>query len=600
MQKVLSSTESLANNLAAVTLRLALYDQESFDVDIVSCRYTARASSGDDFSFGNACSSSISITIDSEQRLGIRGKLIQVLWSVDSTQHPLFTGYVTKERMDGEELVIEASDAIYTLGGTTAIPTGEEATAADCLATIAEQMSLVVESTTQTFAAALPLTMDNLPEKTTCAQALSMISGCLGGNAVITRDGLLAVRAFQTVAFSAETYSGGNTTESDGFELTGITFFRTAENEDGTTSELRFEAGDGALELENDLADQTSVDFAWASLSGITFVPGSFSIPGGIQLECGDIISVNGLPVACMDITMDIDGGVKTTVTAYGDEDTGGVTGSLNQRLDAALSGVASVQQQVAQEKKDRESAVAGLTAALASATGLYETVKTETDGSKIQYLHDKPTLAESTLVLLVNSGGIGISNDGGVTYQYGFSFTGDAILNELHAEGIYGVKIFGEEGSIGGFNMSANTLSAEFEREWPDFTQDDLDKIIAYRQGTVELTAEEIEKYDVNMNGSVDVGDSYVINQMILGGLPTYSKGRIVIDATDPKNTIRIEVTEGYRAGQSTSIGMGVLFSSFINADSFACGGVTGYTGSVSVGDVTLTITGGIITGVT
>lgn len=600
MQQVTTKTAARVNDLHAVKLCLALYGTSPFGVDVVRCRYSARASGGDEFSIGNACASGVTVTVDSSARLGIRGLLIQLLWSVGGgDMYPLFTGYATRERMEGGALVIEASDAIYVLGGTKAIPTGEEATAADCLSTIAGQMSLVVDSDTAELAAALPLTLDRLPEKATCAQALALISGCLGGNAVIDRDGLLTVRQFKAVDFSAETYDGGDATEADSFAPTGLTFLRTEENEDGTSTQLRCEAGDGALKLENELADQTCADFAWGALSGLCFVPGTFSIPGGLLLECGDVITVNGGAVACMDLSMDFDGGIKTTVTARGVNEPGGATGSLNQRVNSALDGVSKVQQQVAQERKDREDAVYALNQALAGASGLYETTVEQEDGTSVQYLHDKPTLAASTLVIVVNSGGIGISNDGGATYQYGFTFDGNAILNELHAEGIYGVRIVGESGSIGSFAMSESTLSAEFRREWPEFTQEDLDKIVAYRTEGAELTEEELEKYDVNMNGMIDAGDAVVIQQMIYGNIPDYSAGRIVIDATDPKNTIRIEVTDGYRAGQYTTLGMGVLFANAINADAYSCGGVTGYTGDVTVGDVTLTITGGIITGV-
>jgi hypothetical protein len=161
------------------------------------------------------------------------------------------------------------------------------------------------------------------------------------------------------------------------------------------------------------------------------------------------------------------------------------------------------------------------------------------------------------------------------------------------------GVEIIGEFGTIGGFTMSDHTLSAVFRKDYPVFTQADLEKAVAYRVGSTTLTAEEIEKYDVNMTGDVDTADVSTMQGMMEGTVPTYSEGRIILDATNPKETIVLEVTAGYRAGERLALGMGLAKATKFIADTFACGADNGYTGTVAVGDKTLTIKGGIITSV-
>lgn len=131
------------------------------------------------------------------------------------------------------------------------------------------------------------------------------------------------------------------------------------------------------------------------------------------------------------------------------------------------------------------------------------------------------------------------------------------------------GIKIIGESGTIGGFSMSTGTLTTTFRKDYPTFTQADLDKMTAYYLGTGELTDEEIDKYDVNMNGRIDAGDAIIIRQMMNGLLPKYSVGQFTLNASDPKNTMVLEITEGYRAGEKTVIGLGGINSSAIYVDS-------------------------------
>lgn len=88
-------------------------------------------------------------------------------------------------------------------------------------------------------------------------------------------------------------------------------------------------------------------------------------------------------------------------------------------------------------EKNARELAVGKLEEAMKNASGLYETPVVQEDGSTITYLHDKPTLEESKTVIKFTAEAIGVSNDGGKTYPYGFILTGDLITKILYAEGI-------------------------------------------------------------------------------------------------------------------------------------------------------------------
>nr|DAF29857.1 MAG TPA: Receptor recognition protein, Long tail, Helical sandwich, Tail fiber [Caudoviricetes sp.] len=88
-------------------------------------------------------------------------------------------------------------------------------------------------------------------------------------------------------------------------------------------------------------------------------------------------------------------------------------------------------------EKTAREQAVKKLENALANSEGLFETLEVLEDKSVITYLHDKPLLEESKVVIKLTSNAIGVSNDGGETYPYGFVVDGTLITRLLYAEGI-------------------------------------------------------------------------------------------------------------------------------------------------------------------
>ncbi len=73
----------------------------------------------------------------------------------------------------------------------------------------------------------------------------------------------------------------------------------------------------------------------------------------------------------------------------------------------------------------------------ISKASGFFATPEPQPDGSVIYYLHDKQTLEESTLVMKLTAEAIGFSTDGGSTYPYGFTVTGDMVMNIISSEGL-------------------------------------------------------------------------------------------------------------------------------------------------------------------
>lgn len=95
------------------------------------------------------------------------------------------------------------------------------------------------------------------------------------------------------------------------------------------------------------------------------------------------------------------------------------------------------LQELIEQERTDRQEAIEKLGDSLNAGGGLYATYEKQPDGSTITYLHDKPTLKESKTVIKITAEAIGVSNDGGKNYLYGFVLDGDIIAKILYAHGI-------------------------------------------------------------------------------------------------------------------------------------------------------------------
>lgn len=91
----------------------------------------------------------------------------------------------------------------------------------------------------------------------------------------------------------------------------------------------------------------------------------------------------------------------------------------------------------VKQEKTEREKTLEEFGKRIDSATGVYTTEEIQEDGSRIFYLHDKPTLAESKAIWKMTSEAWGVSTDGGQTWNGGMTVDGDTIVRILNAVGV-------------------------------------------------------------------------------------------------------------------------------------------------------------------
>lgn len=254
------------------------------------------------------------------------------------------------------------------------------------------------------------------------------------GNWSIDNDGFLTlIESATDTSEKLKDFFTSPTVSSDDIIITGIKL-KNRENEAmyGSTGYV--------LELENDLVADSDLDTVAAqigdSIIGAKFRNMSGELVYNPLIEFGDMAYTydrkwNRYITPLTDVSCSVNG--KTTVKTQADDPIRGMSKFQSESTKA----IVEARRLVKKEKTAREKAVEKLEETLKNSSGLYETSVTQEDGSTITYLHDKPTLAESKNVIKFTAEAIGVSNDGGKTYPYGFFLTGDLIAKILYAHGI-------------------------------------------------------------------------------------------------------------------------------------------------------------------
>ena len=254
------------------------------------------------------------------------------------------------------------------------------------------------------------------------------------GNWTIDNDGFLTlIKSATDASEKLKDFFTSPTVSSDDIIITGIKL-KNRENE------VMYGSTGYVIELENDLVADSDLDTVAAqigdSIIGVKFRSMSGELAYNPLIEFGDMAYTydrkwNRYITPLTDVSCSVNG--KTTVKTQADDPIRGQSKFQSESTKA----IVEARRLVKKEQSAREKAVKKLEETLKNSSGLYETSVAQEDGSTITYLHDKPTLAESKNVIKFTAEAIGVSNDGGKTYPYGFFLTGDLISKILYAHGI-------------------------------------------------------------------------------------------------------------------------------------------------------------------
>lgn len=253
------------------------------------------------------------------------------------------------------------------------------------------------------------------------------------GNWYLDSDGYLTLKEGVGNPTRLRDYLSSPTLSSDDIVITGIKV-------KNTESDAMYGKDGYVLELENNLLSNADLETV-AGWIGDNLIGKSFrSMEGSLiynpLTEFGDMAFTydrkeNKYITPITDVSSRLNGTTDVKTKAENP-----IRGS-SKFLSSADKTLIAAKKIIENEKTAREQAVKKLENALANSEGLFETLEVLEDESVITYLHDKPLLEESKVVIKLTSNAIGVSNDGGETYPYGFVVDGTLITRLLYAEGI-------------------------------------------------------------------------------------------------------------------------------------------------------------------
>lgn len=325
-------------------------------------------------------------------------------------------------------------------------------------------------------------TVQAAPQGLTCRQVIGYVAMIAGGNAVMSEYNQLIIKTYRFPAFDSKrilsggrfgqelkdmvsggdftqeydnTVSGGEFGENDDYIILSefsadpdistddvvITGIATTVQGEGQEEDQEFLYGtdDYAIKIENPLIEgkeETAIALIGDLLIGTIARPFSGEFFPDPTVQFMD-------PVYLVDRKDNIYQSFVTslTFTYLGNNNISNGLQSPEMNKSTYYSTATEVYRKARQDlqknKTEWEKAVENLGNRLDSASGLYPTEEKQPDGSTIYYLHDKPTLEESGVVIKITAQAIGISTDGGETYPTGLTVDGEAIIKILQTIGV-------------------------------------------------------------------------------------------------------------------------------------------------------------------
>lgn len=363
--------------------------------------------------------------------------------TIEKIEFGTFT--VTAPECYGTTVVVNASDDMYKANVAYSTDLPFPATAGAVLRDACSRCSILMRTTS--------FLHDDFQIQTkpsgdyTFRQVIGYLAMIACGNARINRSGKLEILTYD-LDFTRECHNltewKSLTMDTSDITITGIQTTRKVKKTEGekeTEVEETVRAGSEGymLTVSNPLVsgnEETLVSWIHEKISGVPFrrfTSDYITYPLAEFMDLAKITDwrgnsyhtfvtdVNFVFFGITTLKNSAESGMRNA-SKYGSEDT-----QTNVHL----------QELIEQERTDRQEAIKNLGDSLNAGGGLYATYEKQPDVSTITYLHDKPTLKESKTVIKITAEAIGVSNDGGKNYLYGFVLDGDIIARILYAHGI-------------------------------------------------------------------------------------------------------------------------------------------------------------------
>lgn len=261
------------------------------------------------------------------------------------------------------------------------------------------------------------------------------------------RYGRLTIKWYDTEIVDANRIEINSTSKFtpnlDDVVITGVrvTEYIEATSDDKTASSYLYGKEGYVLEIgENKLIPQgtgeTVATMIGEKCVGMSFRPFETQCLTDISIEAGDAVLITdrkGNKYKSFLTNVVLQPGVFEQISCNAESAARNSSKQYSLITQTAVDARKSVQK----EKTQRELALEEFEKRLDKSSGVFTTIETQEDGSKIFYLHDKPKLSESQGIWRMTAEAWGVSNDGGNTWNGGMTVDGDAIVRILEAVGV-------------------------------------------------------------------------------------------------------------------------------------------------------------------
>jgi hypothetical protein len=309
----------------------------------------------------------------------------------------------------------------------------------------------------------LPLGTFDLLELT-MRQYIGYLAGLVGRNARFNRAGNLEFSWYTDFGYSisqSSQYMGGfkRLTEND-FVLHSIT---------SGTSDNMFTSGSGVgISFENPFMTQDILDSVFYGLKDTSYTPAQIKWRGNPAVEAGDIILAedqNGIArqIYVMEQTIHVGGGLYSEIKCYGESD-------------------ASIQFSTSPREKKLQQIYTKLQEAIAEATqllngangGVFEILDENKDGINDGWIIHSPDFQR---FIKANLNGIGITKDGGATYEQAMTVDG------INASSIHTGQMSAQRISVGDETLG-DVFSVDLDKDGhPVVTIGSSDSVVKQKQ---------------------------------------------------------------------------------------------------------------------
>ena len=363
-----NTTTALAAALATQKLYTkVVYGSTTIGAEQVKkCVYSGSFGGMDTVAIGGVTAAMVTLTLSGAHNLRDKTIVVSVGADVSGTVQyvPLGTFVVaTCKQVDDTTTVTAYDAAYYALGGTYTPNVFSGATVAAVLSDVATQCGLTLA--TLPAAASTTSVVGDLTGKT-CRDMVGYLAALAGCNALIDRDGKLALRWFSD---SGQSYSPSDYYNA-GLSIDGTSALACIQAEvettttdgDGNTSvttNTYTAGGTGVgISIQNPYMTQAILDAVWASIGGLAYTVGSCDIFHGLLTEPGDLVTITDKAgvahtLAVMSLELSIDGGCKSTLRATGESTTdasAAMQGSLGGKVSQLVVDLAKVKQLIIED----------------------------------------------------------------------------------------------------------------------------------------------------------------------------------------------------------------------------------------------------------